>query len=125
MKKYIFLILIFITVIIIFYVSKKDDNPYKDVVWIEDYPGANGRVKEFIPVLKSNSKIKLSEGFGADYATISFKDIDNDGIKETIIESKMPFYLFEDMYQPTKIVIKYIKKGKDNPNFKIIEQKNL
>ena len=120
MKK----VIIFLFAIIIIALIKftKSKNPYNDVIWIEDSPGANGRVIEFTPVLKSNHKIKLSEGFAVDYGTIRFADIGNDGIKETIIESKMPFYRFDDMYQPSKIIIKYIKKGNETPSFKVIEE---
>jgi len=47
---------------------------------------------EYTPYLKSNSKIKIGkESFGADYGKLRFEDTDDDGIKETIIETKQSF----------------------------------
>jgi hypothetical protein len=98
-------------------------NPYNDVVWIKDYPGATGRYISFTPYLRSDPKIKLADGFGADYGELSFKDIDNDGIKETIIETKQPFYSFDDSVSPTKVILKYNATKNKNPIFRMMEEK--
>lgn len=54
-----------------------------------------------------------------------FEDIDNDGIKETIIETKQPFYSFDDAVSPTKIVLKYEKDADNQPKFIIVKEENL
>lgn len=122
MKKKIFIFLIIFIAFIISFSLLKNRNPYNDVIWEKDFPGATGRYVKFTPVLKSNPKIKLGSGFGADYGVINFEDIDNDGIKETIIQTKQPFYSFDDAITSTKIILKYNKNGNENPTFTIIEK---
>lgn len=104
----------------------RNKNPYDDVIWVEDCPGVSSRFVNFTPFLKSNPKIRIGNtSFGADYGRMIFEDIDNDGIKETIIETKQPFYIFDDAVSPTKIVLKYEKDADNQPKFIIVKEENL
>lgn len=60
--------------------------------WVEDRPGATERYVTFTPVLKSNRK-PIGPTVGADYATLTFEDLDDDGIEEAIIETSNSIHL--------------------------------
>jgi hypothetical protein len=67
-------------------------NPFDQVEWIEDSPGATERYVTFTPILKSSKK-PIGPTVGADYAVLTFKDLDGDGIKEAIIETEASTHL--------------------------------
>jgi hypothetical protein len=99
-------------------------NPFKEVKWIEDYPGAGDRYVEFTPVLKSNNKIKLGPTVGADYAELRFKDLNDDGVKEAIIETEVLFP-HGDFYSHARHVLEYKKSPTGKPQFVLIKSEVL
>ncbi len=77
------------------YFAAKKRNPYPEVEWVEDWPGAGDRYRTFTPVLKADSKTVVGPTVGADYGALSFEDTDNDGVKEVIVESDESFSIEE------------------------------
>ena len=67
-------------------------NPFDDVEFREDHPGANGRYVSFSPFMKSKPDSQIGQTFGADYGRLRFADFDGDGIHEAIIETQVPFF---------------------------------
>jgi hypothetical protein len=88
-----------------YYVTSSSRNPYEGVEWLKDYPGAGNRYVTFTPVLASDHSTALGPSIGADYGELSFKDLNNDGIKEAIVESNA-FFTFEEFY-PSREVLEY------------------
>ncbi|MEO6452774.1 MAG: hypothetical protein ABIN97_01815 [Ginsengibacter sp.] len=91
-------------------------NPFPEVEWIKDYPGATERYIEYTPVLKADRRIKLGPGLGADYATLRFKDINNDGVKEAIIETEI-LIDWGEFRSPERHVLQYKKTASGLPQF--------
>jgi len=96
-------------------------NPYPEVEWVSDTVGAPGRHVVFTPVLKSHHDTVLGPTVGVDYGQLSFEDINQDGIKEVIIESSS--FSFE-AYLPEKRVLKYVSTT-NTPKFEIMEYVTL
>ena len=120
-NRYILILVIFLGII---FEGCSDHNPYKNVEWIMDYPGATDRHRTYTPVLKTDRNIILGPTVGADFGKLKFKDLDGDGIKEVIIETD---YLYEpaEFYYP----VQHILKSKINENgltkFELISTKEL
>jgi len=122
--KFIFLILIIIPVTYYFIYSLNMRNPFSDVQWVENYPGATDRYVTYTPVLKSNTKIKLGPEVGADFGKLRFKDLNNDGIKEAIIETEILFD-FGEFRSPERHILKYRKGPKGLPEFVLIKSEKF
>jgi hypothetical protein len=81
-------------------------NPFDDVVFTVDSPGANGRHLTFTPALKSNPNSKIGPTFGADYGRLRFADLDGDGVHEAVIETHVPFFGGLEFYFAERHVLK-------------------
>ena len=102
----------------------KNQSPYENVIWKENFPGATERYVEFTPYLKSNPSVKIGPTLGADLGKLIFKDIDNDGIKEAIIETQKTFSL-ETSITPEKHILKFEKDKNGNPKFTLLKSEIL
>jgi hypothetical protein len=123
MKKYWKLAILIAIVIFTSFYFFKNRNPFPDVEWIEDSPGATERFVTFTPVLKSNNKIVVGPTEGADYAKLRFEDINNDGIKEAIIETNVPF--LGQAYSSERHILEYRKTTNGQPEFVLIKSEKL
>ena len=94
-------------------------NPFDNVTWIKDYPGATDRYTVYTPVLKSNENIKLGPTVGADFASLRFKDLDNDGVKEVVIETEL-LIDFGEFRTPERHVLKKEIDSIGNPKFTLV-----
>lgn len=98
--------LIFSGLIIVYlYNGYSKNNPFNEVSWVEEYPGATERYVQFTPVSKV-TKLPIGPTVGADFASLRFIDLDNDGIKEAIIETECWLDLGE-FYYPQRHVLKF------------------
>lgn len=98
--------IIFSGLVIVFAYNKYTSfNPFEDVNWIEEYPGATERYVQFTPVSKATN-LPIGPTVGADFAELRFKDLDNDGVKEAIIETEVWIDLGE-FYFPQRHVLKF------------------
>jgi hypothetical protein len=105
-----------LVLLIFLFLYYRNENPYENVIWQEDYPGANGRYTEFTPCLKSKPDIKIGPTLGADLGKLRFEDIDSDGIKEVIIETQRGFS-FETSITHEKHILKFEPDKNGNPKF--------
>ena len=105
------------------YFTSKSRNPYAEVVWLEDQPGAGDRYRTFTPVLKADSKTAVGPTVGADYAALSFEDVDNDGVKEAIIETDGSFTLEE--FHSERHTLKYQPDSLGRAKFTLIKSEDL
>lgn len=93
-KRYLFIIILQLLLIKIYWDIlpwiEENSNPFTshDICFRKDYPGAGDRFVTYTPVRCSNSSIVLGDAVGAEYATLTFKDIDSDRISEYIVSSK-------------------------------------
>ncbi len=100
-------------------------NPYPDVDWISDMPGATERYITFTPVLKNNRNIKLGPTLGADYAVLRFLDLDDDGKKEAVIKTHILIDTGE-YYHPSKHILKHSIDSKTGySKFEKVKMENL
>ena len=93
------------------YFIAKYHNPYAEVEWLEDWPGAGDRYKTFTPVLKVDNNTSVGPTVGADYGTLSFEDTDNDGVKEAIIESDGSFTFEEFSHEKHTLKCQHDSSG--------------
>ena len=100
-------------------------NPYKDVEWIIDHPGATDRHITFTPVLKNNRDSILGPTVGADFGKLKFKDLDNDGVKEVIIETSFLLYEAAEYYYPIRHILKSEVDKNRTLKFKLIKTEEL
>ena len=102
-----------------------DRNPFEDVTWIKDYPGANNRYVTYTPVSKKDNSVQLGPTIGADFATLKFEDIDQDGVQEIIIETDIEIDLGE-YRNPERHILKYSENGKSGlPKFELISSEQI
>lgn len=104
------------------YNYKTKDNPFDQVEWVEDWPGATERYVTFTPILKS-SKEPIGPTVGADYAILKFEDVDGDGTKEAIIETSKSIHL--EFYHAERHVLKFKPGNITGRKFEYIEGPNL
>jgi len=114
-----FLVMMILLVVWIFYPASSG-NPYRAVAWIEDYPGATGRYATYTPVLAEDTCKVVGPTVGADYGKLTFEDIDDDGVKEAIIETKVLFD-WGELYQPERFVLKYKQDKNGLPSFFLMD----
>ena len=95
-------------------------NPYEEVLWIEEFPGATERYVQYTPVLSKDKDRQIGPTIGADFAKLRFKDIDDDGIKEAIIETEM-LIDFGEFYSPERHLLKFQETSNGIPEFIYIE----
>lgn len=100
-------------------------NPFKDVEFLVDYPGASDRHVTFTPVLRSDPSKKIGPTIGADYGELKFRDINGDGVDEVIIETEVPFLSEGSYYFAARTVLKYELSESGTPFFKIIKREEL
>ena len=98
-------------------------NPYDGVEWLEDTPGAGDRYVALTPVLSADNSVTLGPTVGADYASLCFKDLDNDGVKEVIIETSTSFTFDEAL--PERHILKYQRSLNGIGKFVLIKNENL
>jgi hypothetical protein len=122
--KFTFVTLILLIVGLSFVHTFNMRNPFSDVQWIEDYPGATERYVTYTPVLKADNSIKLGPTVGADYAKLRFIDINNDGTKEVIIETEILFD-WGEFYSAEKHVLQYRKSVTGAPEFILIKSEEV
>lgn len=121
-KLKIILKIVTIIILLLIYVNyKKHKNPFENVYWEVDFPGSTSRYIQFTPVLDTNHKIKLGPDIGIDNGELYFEDINNDGIKEAIIETDTSFFNLEASVSDIKerFILEY-KKG-NNPKFILLK----
>jgi len=99
-------------------------NPFSNVEWLLDYPGANSRYVEYTPVLKSNNSIILGPPVGADYGALRFEDTNNDGTKEAIIETEVIINLGQ-YYFPQRHTVEYQMDSSGLPKFVLIKSESF
>jgi hypothetical protein len=97
-------------------------NPFDQVEWVEDWPGATERYVTFTPILKSTKKT-IGPTVGADYGDLTFEDLDGDGIEEVIIETSKSNHL--ELYHAERHVLKFIPDDITGGKFEYIEGPNL
>ena len=105
------------------YYTAKSRNPYAEVEWIEDWPGAGDRYRTFTPVLKADKNTVLGPTIGADFGALTFEDTDNDGVKEAIIESDGSFTLEE--FSPERHTLKYQHDSLGRAKFTLLKSEDL
>lgn len=98
------------------------DSPFDQVEWVENWPGATERYVTFTPILKSNKK-PIGPTVGADYAVLTFEDLDGDGTKEAIIETSKSIHL--EFYHAERHVLKFKPDDVTGGKFEYIEGPNL
>lgn len=91
-------------------------SPYDDVYWIEEYPGATERYIQYTPVSDKDRSVEIGPPIGADYGRLRFEDMDNDGVKEAVIETKV-YFDFGDFYSPSRHILKFVKDSAGRPGF--------
>ena len=98
-------------------------NPFDDIVFVKDYPGATDRFVTFTPYLKSDLSTPLcDEPLGVDFGKLSFQDTDGDGIHEAIIETDTGLIEPAVFYSSHRIVAKLVEID-GAPRIEIIESK--
>jgi hypothetical protein len=117
--KFSFVVIVLLLVVWVFY-SSSSRNPYPAVRWIEDYPGATGRYATYTPVLAEDESKVVGPTVGADYGKLTFEDVDDDGLKEAIIETKV-FLDWGELYQAERFVLKYRQDNKGLPSFSLAD----
>lgn len=104
------------------YYKHAKGNPFDQVEWVEDWPGATERYVTFTPILKSTKK-PIGPTVGADYGDLTFEDLDGDGIKEAIIETSQSIHL--ELYQAERHVLKFKPDDITGGKFEYIEVPDL
>lgn len=96
-----------------------------DICFKEEQPGATGRYILYVPVRCSDESQQLAPGFGADYATLDFEDVDRDGTPEAIVASSRFRCSFGtgSCYDAWRIVVKVCPACK--PVFTVLERQYL
>ena len=85
-------------------------SPYEaeNICFKRDFPGATARHVQFTPVQCKAPQEPLGDPVGADLASLSFKDLDNDGLPEAIVESSFYRCKFggKGCYEAYRVVMK-------------------
>lgn len=113
-------------ILLIIYINyKKHKNPFENVYWKINFPGSTNRYIKFTPVLDTNHKIKLGPDIGIDNGELYFEDINDDGIKEAIIETDTSIFNLETSISDIKerFILEY-KKG-ENPSFILLKHETF
>lgn len=105
------------------YYTAKSRNPYAEVEWVEDWPGAGDRYRTFTPVLKVDKKTVLGPTIGADFGALTFEDTNNDGMKEAIVESDGSF-TFEE-FSHERHTLKYQRDSLGRAKFTLLKSEVL
>ena len=125
-KRYLLILVLGALLLNLLRCSKTSSNPFAqyDICFERDLPGASDRHVTYQPVRCSNPTIVLEDEIGAEYATLTFSDVNGDGIPEYIISSE--FWCkwgFEPCLYPLRIVVQ-VKLG-NPPSFEILESEKL
>jgi hypothetical protein len=113
------LLLVISLVLLALYFTSESRNPYAEVEWVEDWPGAGDRYRTFTPVLKADSKTAVGPTIGADFGALTFEDTDDDGVKEAIIESDGSFTLEEFSHE--RHTLKYQRDSLGRAKFTLLK----
>ena len=100
-------------------------NPFDDVVFQVDLPGANGRHVTFTPIQKTNPGIPIGPVVGADYGRLRFADFDGDGIHEAIIETRPGFFGGLEFHVAERHVLKLDRNSAGVPSVACILSERL
>jgi hypothetical protein len=101
------------------FVNSEARNPFEEVEWLEEHPGAGDRYTTFTPVLKTDHAVVLGPTIGADYGVLSFRDLNHDGVKEAIVETDTP--ATEEEFSVDREVLEYRKRPGQRAVFVLIE----
>jgi hypothetical protein len=105
------------------YFTSTSRNPYPEIAWVEDSPGAGDRYRTFTPVLQADRKMAIGPTVGADYGALFFEDLDNDGVKEAVVESDGSF-TFEE-FSPVRHILKYQHDSVGKATFTLVKSEVL
>lgn len=100
-------------------------NPFDEIEFLIDHPGANGRYAEFTPVLRSVPTKEIGPKVGADFGVLKFQDWDGDGIHEAIVETDVPFFSDGEYYYAQRTVLKYTVDKSGLPVLKEIHNEKI
>ncbi|RTQ49981.1 hypothetical protein EJV47_10075 [Hymenobacter gummosus] len=101
------------------YFNAASRNPFAEVDWLEEHPGAGDRYVTFTPVLKADHAVVLGPAIGADYGELTFRDLNHDGMPEVIVETNTPIY--EEELSVDRQVLQYRQQPGQRPAFVLIE----
>ncbi|RAK65160.1 hypothetical protein [Hymenobacter edaphi] len=105
------------------YFAARCRNPFEEVEWLEDHPGAGDRYATFTPVLSTDHSVVLGPAIGADYGELFFEDLNHDGVREAIVEtSSGPL---AEAFTAERQVLEYRKRPGQRPTFVLIESREL
>ncbi len=122
--KIISVTVLFAVMIVCLILFRQNGNPFTDVEWIRNVPKENGAFVTYTPVLKSDHTIRLGPTMGVDYGELLFKDLNNDGIKEVIIETKPPKKAVLE-YTPQRHILRYRRDVMGLPHFAVNKSETL
>ena len=119
------LLLFWLSVIGAFQLTPSNPFVQNDICFREEQPGATGRFILYVPVRCSNESQRLDPGFGADYATMNFEDVDGDDRPELIITSSSFRCQFSTgaCYDAWRITVKVCPNC--NPIFTVVDKRYL
>lgn len=125
-KRYLFVFVFGISCLSLYKCTLEKSNPFAkyDICFKQGSPGATDRHVTYTPVRCSDPNIVLGYDYGGEYATLSFKDVDNDRVSEIIISSEFwCTYGLELCVYPARTTIKI--KLDNPPKFEIFEKEEL
>ena len=82
-------------------------NPFDDIHFVQELPGATERWVTFTPYHRNNLSKPLTKPIGADFAKVFFEDRDGDGIHEAVIRSQPRGFRRLEFFVPTETVLKF------------------
>ena len=100
-------------------------NPFDDVIFLVDLPGANGRHVTFTPTLRTAPTLPIGPVVGADYGRLRFADFDGDGIHEAIIETRPGLFGGLEFYVAERHVLKFDRSSAGVPSVACILSERL
>ena len=100
-------------------------NPFDDIEFLIEHPGANGRYTEFTPVLRAVPTNKIGPTVGADFGVLKFRDWDGDGVHEAIIETDVPFLADGEYYYAQRTVLKYTLDRSGLPILLVLQNEEI
>jgi hypothetical protein len=97
-----------------------------DVCFIQDYPGATGRVVAYTPVRCSDKKVVLGEPIDGEFASLEFEDTDADGVSEIVVASSefRCRWSGEGCAGPTRTIVK-VSGERNAPVFTVVSVEKL
>ncbi|MDH5325203.1 MAG: hypothetical protein OEZ68_09860 [Gammaproteobacteria bacterium] len=109
--------------IALYSIQEHNKGPFKQVIFIEDVPGANDRYVTFTPVMRSDPSIIMGETVGADFGKLHYRDCDGDGVKEAVVETD-EFLELGDYKRSVRHVYKFVESN-NMPQVKLISSEAM